>query len=250
MIGVIASREWKSLFLSLLAWSVLGVIQLILAWIFLAQIDTFLQVQSRLAGMEGAPGLTDLIATPLFGAAVTFLMLLTPLLTMRLISDELRNGTFSLLLTAPVSMTQIVLGKYLGFMGFIAVSLGLTLLMPLSLLIGGSLDFGKLAAALLGLFLATASFAAVGLFISSLTAQPAIAAIGTYGVLLFFWIINLAAETGEQSGRLFNWLSLQSHYEFMMRGLIRTSDLIYYLLLIAAFLLLTIRRLDNRRRED
>lgn len=250
MIGVIASRELKSLFLSPLAWSVLGVLQLILAWIFLAQVDTFLQVQPRLSGMEGAPGLTDLIATPLFGAAVTFVMLLIPLLSMRLISDEFRNGTFSLLLTAPVSMSQIVLGKYLGFLGFLATSLLLTALMPLSLLLGGSLDLGKLAALLMGLFLATAAFAAIGLFLSSLTVQPAIAAISTYGVLLFFWIINLAAGTGERASHLFDWLSLQSHYEFMMRGLIRTSDLVYYGLVITASLLLTIRRLDNRRTEE
>jgi len=250
MISVIASREVRNLFLSPLAWSILGVLQLILAWLFLVQIETFLQIQPRLAGIEGAPGLTDLVATPMLGAAVTFIMLLIPLLSMRLLSEEFRTGTFSLLLTAPISMTQIVLGKYLGILGFLTIAILLTLLMPLSLLIGGSLDWGKLAAAGMGLLLVTASFAAIGLFISSLTAQPAVAAIGTYGTLLFFWIISLAAETGDQSGQFFNWLSLQTHYEPMMKGLVRGSDLIFYLLVITAFLLLTIRRLDNRRTED
>ena len=249
MIGIIASREFRTLFLSPLAWSVLGVLQLILAWVFLVQIDTFLQVQPHLAALEGAPGLSDLVAAPLFASSATFIMLFIPLLSMRLLSDEFKNGTFTLLLTAPVSMTRIVLGKYLGFLGFLFITVLLTLLMPLSLLIGGTLDWGKLAAAFLGLILISASFAAIGLYISSLTAQPAVAAIATYGVLLFFWIISLAAETGDQSGQLFNWLSLQSHYDAMVKGLIRSSDLIFYGLIIGTFLLLTIRRLDYRRME-
>jgi len=249
MISLIASRELKSLFLSPLAWSVLGVLQLILAWLFLVQVETFLQVQPKLAGIQGAPGLTDLVATPMLDAAATFIMLLLPLLSMRLFSDEFRNGTFSLLLTAPVSMSRIVLGKYLGIMGFIVIAVVLALLMPVALLIGGSLDWGKLLAAALGLLLVSASFAVIGLYISSLTAQPAVAAIGTYGVLLFFWIISLAAQSGGEGGQIFNWLSLQTHHDTMMKGLVRSSDLIYYLLVIGGFLLLTIRRLDSLRTE-
>ncbi len=250
MIRVIASRELRSLFLSPLAWSVLGVLQFILAWIFLLQVDTFLQVQPRLAGLEGGPGMSDVVAAPMFGAAATFIMLFIPLLSMRLLSDEFKNGTFTLLLTAPVSMTRIVFGKYLGFLGFLSVAVLLTLIMPLSLTIGGSLDGGKLASALLGLILVSAAFAAIGLYISSLTAQPAVAAIGTYGVLLFLWIVSLAAESSDQGGQVFSWLSLQSHYEFLLKGLVRSSDLIFYGLVIGLFLLLTIRRLDSRRTES
>ncbi|MBF0256014.1 MAG: ABC transporter permease subunit [Gammaproteobacteria bacterium] len=249
MIRVIAAKELRLLFLSPLAWSLLGVLQLILAWIFLIQLDQFIQLQPRLAGIEGAPGLTDLVAAPLLGSAGTFLMLFMPLLSMRLFSDEYRNGTFSMLLTAPVSMTQIALGKFFGLLGFLAVALLLSLLMPLSLSLGGSLDWGKLAAAFLGLSLMVAAFSAIGLWLSSLTSQPAVAAISTYGVLLFFWIINLAAETNEESSQLFQWLSLQSHYQTMMQGLVKSEDLIYYALVILAFLLLAIRQLDNRRRE-
>ena len=249
MIRVIAARELKSLFLSPLAWSLLGVLQLIMAWIFLVQVDSFIQLQPRLAGIEGAPGLTDLVAAPLLGTVATFIMLFTPLLSMRLFSDEYRNGTFSLLLSAPLSMTQITLGKYLGLLGFLSLALLLTLLMPLSLSLGGSLDWGKLAAAFAGLCLVTAAFAAIGLYISSLNSQPSVAAIATYGVLLFFWIISMAAETNDQSGHFFKWLSLQTHYVAMMKGLIKSSDLAYYGLVILGFLLLTIRSLDNRRTE-
>jgi ABC-2 type transport system permease protein len=249
VIRVIAARELRGLFLSPLAWSLLGVLQLILAWVFLAQVEGFIQLQPRLVGIEGAPGLTDLVAAPLLGTAATFLMLFTPLLSMRLFSDEYRSGSFSLLLSAPLSMTQIALGKYLALLGFLYLALLLSLLMPLSLALGGNLDWGKLAAASTGLLLVTASFAAIGLFLSSINNQPSVAAITTYGVLLFFWIIGMAAERNDQSGHFFQWLSLQSHYVAMLRGLVKGSDLAYYGLVIAGSLLLTIRALDNRRSE-
>lgn len=247
MILTIATRELRSLFLSPLAWSLLAVTQFILAWLFLVQMDSFLQIQPRLAGMEGAPGLTDLVAAPLLGDAAIIVLLLVPVLSMRLISEELRSGTFSLLLSAPASMTQIVLGKYLGLLGMLAVILLLTAAMPLSLLVGGALDLGKLAAGLLGLGLVLAASAAVGLFMSSLSPQPAIAAVGTYGLLLFLWLINLAAGAEGEGSALFAWLSMATHFERLLSGLVRSSDLIYYLLFIVGFLILSIRRLDGLR---
>ncbi|MEO5344487.1 MAG: ABC transporter permease, partial [Gammaproteobacteria bacterium SHHR-1] len=140
-------------------------------------------------------------------------------------------------------------GKYLGLLGFLAIALLLCLLMPLSLALGGNLDWGKLAAAFLGLTLMVAAFCAIVLWLSSLTSQPAVAAVASYGVLLFFWIINLAAEGGGEASALFHWLSLQSHFVALGKGLVQSQDLAYYGLVILAFLLLAIRQLDNRRRE-
>jgi ABC-2 type transport system permease protein len=128
---------------------------------------------------------TDLIAAPLLGDAAIVLLLVTPLITMRILSEERRNGTLSLLFSAPVSMTEIVLGKYLGLLGFLSsCSAMLMALMPLSLLGAGRLDFGLLAANLLGLLLIVAAFAAAGLYLSALTSQPTVAAIGSFGLLL------------------------------------------------------------------
>jgi ABC-2 type transport system permease protein len=247
MILTIAGRELKSLFLSPLAWALLAVLQFILAWSFLVQIEGFQSVQPRLLGLEGAPGLTDLVATPLLGTAAGLMLLLIPLLSMRLISEEYRSGSFALLLSSPLSMTQIVLGKYLGLLGFLGFMLLLTAAMPLSLLIGGALDLGKLAAGFLGLGLLLATIGAIGLFISTLTPQPAVAAVGTYGLVLFLWVINLAAGADGTGSTLFAWLSLTSHFDRLTSGLVRASDLAYYLLLITLFLALAIRRLDSRR---
>jgi ABC-2 type transport system permease protein len=247
MIFTIAARELRSLFLSPLAWSVLAVVQFILAYLFLAQVDNFMTLQPQLAGLEGAPGVTDLVAAPLFGDAAIVLLLVVPLITMRILSEERRNGTLSLLFSAPVSMTEIVLGKYLGVLGFFFILLAMLLLMPLSLLAGTPLDLGKLAAGVLGLALLLAAFSAAGLYMSSLTQQPTVAAISTFGLLLLLWIIDWAGKGGTEVSGLLQYLSLLRHYESLLRGLVHSSDILYYLLFVVTFLGLSIRRLDADR---
>ena len=116
MIFNIASREFRAMFLSPLAWVILAVIQLILAWSFFTSIEIFFSIQDELTTMKNAPGVTDLVVSPLFEAAGVILLLASPLLTMRLISEERRSRTMGLLLSAPLSLTQLVLGKYLGFL--------------------------------------------------------------------------------------------------------------------------------------
>jgi len=246
----IAARELRSIFLSPLAWVLLCVVQFILAWLFLVQVENFMQIQPRLAGLAGAPGVTDLVAAPLLNAASVFIMLLIPLLSMRLLSEEYRRGTFSLLLSAPLSITSIVLGKYLALLAFLGIVLLLTAAMPLSLLVGTDLDLGKLASGLLGLLLALGGFAAIGLFFSSLTSSPTVAATGSYGLLLFLLVIDLASGAEGTGSTLFFWLSPVNHLQQLFLGLVTSSDLIYFLLLIATFLILAIRRLESHRGMD
>jgi ABC-2 type transport system permease protein len=247
---IIAGRELRSLFLSPLAWTILGVVQLILAYMFLSQIDYYLILQPRLAGLPGAPGITDLIVAPLFGNAAVVLLLVSPLISMRLISDERRNQTISLLLSAPVSMSEIVLGKFLGMLAFNGIMLALIALMPISLLAGGSLDSGKFLSCLLGLALLLSAFSALGLYMSSLSAQPGVAAVGSFGALLLLWIIDWAGNAGGNTSELFAYLSMLRHYENLLKGLVDTADLSYFALFIGSFLILSIRRLDNERLQQ
>jgi len=194
MIFTIAARELRSLFLSPLAWAILAVTLFILAYLFLTQIETFIGLQPRLAAIKGAPGVADIIVAPLLADAAVVLLLITPLITMRTISEERRNRTISLLFSAPVSMTEIVIGKYLGILSFFIILLALLALMPLSLLAGTDLDLGKLAAGMLGLTLVVAAFSAIGLYMSSLTEQPTVAAVTTFGLLLLLWIVDCAVD--------------------------------------------------------
>lgn len=246
MIFTIGLRELKSLFLSPLAWSILAVMQLILAYLFLGRIEVFQVYQPQLMAMDGAPGVTEVIMPDLLGNAAILLLLVVPLLTMRLMAEERRNRTLSLLFSAPLSMTEIVLGKFLGILFFLLILLILIALMPLSLLAGGGLDFGLLASGFLGLALLLGGFAAVGLFMSSLTQYPTVAAISTFGALLLFWILDWSGQ-GMGGGNWLAYLSLFNHYKPFLEGVFDSGDAVYHLLLITTFLVLSIRRLDADR---
>lgn len=250
MIFTIAGRELRSLLLSPLAWTLLAVVQGGLAWIFLILVDEFRNLQGRLIGLENPPGVTDLVAAPLFRVAAWCLLMLTPLLTMRLFSEERKTRTLDLLLSAPVGAVAIVLGKYLGVLTFLLGVTGLASLMPLTLAIGTTLDFGKLFAGALGLALLAASFTAAGLYLSTLTAQPVIAAISTLGLLVFLCVVDAASSGRETAQGLFGYLSLLRHYDALLLGLFDSADLMYYLLFSAACLGLAIQRLNDGRLRD
>lgn len=248
MILTIAKREFRSMFLSPLAWVLLAVVQIILAWSFFTSIDVFFSIQKDLTTMTNAPGVTDLVATPLFEIASVILLMITPLLTMRLISEEKRSKTLSLLMSAPVSISEIVLGKYLGLLFFILTLTALITLMPLSLAMGTTLDYSKIFSGALGLFLILSAFSAAGLYLSSLTDNPMIAAIGTFGLLLFLWLLNI--KNASDSSNVLNYLSLHTHFSSLLRGVLNTSDIAYFLLFITAFIVLAIRQLETQRLQS
>ena len=178
MIRLIAMRELRSLLAMPSTWFVLAVLQLILAWFFLARLEAFLEIQPQLAQLANPPGVTLTVAAPLFYTAALLLMMLVPMFTMRLIAEERRNQTLTLLLAAPLSGRHIVLGKFTGLLLFLLTIISSLPLMIYTLALGTQLDGGLLFANCIGLLLLTASFVALGLYISSLTAQPIIAAIG------------------------------------------------------------------------
>lgn len=250
MILTIANREFRSLFLSPLAWVILAVIQVLLAWSFFTSIDAFFSIQADLATLKNAPGVTDLVASPLLEVASIILLMVTPLLTMRLISEEKRSKTMSLLLSAPVSITEIVLGKYLGLLFFIMTMLFLIVLMPLSLSMGTQLDYAKLFSGVLGLFLMLAAFSAAGLYMSSLTENPMIAAISTFGVLLLLWMININIASSSDGDNVLAYLSLHAHFTTLLRGIVNSRDIAYFLLFIIGFVVLAIRQLETQRLQS
>jgi len=248
MVFTLAQRELRSLFLSPLAWAILAIVQFILAYLFMSQLQEFLLIQPKLATIENAPGVTELVIVPLYGSAAFIMMLVTPLLTMRLISEERRNRSLALLISAPVSMSEIIIGKYLGIIAFAVIMIIMMTLMPLSLYFGGSLDAGLLFSIVLGITLLMAAFMSIGLYMSSLTAQPTIAAMSTFGMLLMLWIIDWAGGKADAAASgLLEYLSMLRHFEGFSKGIFDSSDFIYYLLFISLFLILSIRRLDGDR---
>jgi ABC-2 type transport system permease protein len=241
----ITQKELKILFCSPLAWVVLALAQVVLAWVFLAHLDTFLQIQAQLIRIANPPGVTEMIVAPLFAMAAVLLLTATPLLTARLIAEERRNQTLTFLISAPISISDIVLGKFLGLMIFFGTIIALVVALSLSLLLGGALDFGLLLSNIVGLCLISACFTALGLYISCLSSQPATAGAATLGVLLGVWVVdNVAAESTDG---VFRDLSLLSRYANLNRGVIDSFDLVYFAIFTLIFLVLSIRRLDNER---
>jgi len=242
MILAIAGRELRSLFLSFMAWAILAVVAGLLGYLFLLQLDFYITNQPQLLGINDPPGVTEVVVGSLFGNAAIVLLLVVPLVTMRTFTEERRSGTLALLYSAPVSMTEIVLGKYLGVLAFLGLVLLIIAAIPLALLSGGTLDFGLYGAGLLGLALLVASFAAVGVFMSSLTHYPAVAAVATFGILLLSWVLALGGADSAIA-----YLSLLRHYEPFLRGVFDSGDAAFHVLLIVAFMVLTVRRLDADR---
>jgi len=172
-------------------------------------------------------------------------MMLVPMFTMRLIAEERRNQTLALLLSAPLANRHIVLGKFFGLLAFLAVLTAGVPLMLCTLALGTSLDFGLLASNMLGLLLLTASYIAVGLYVSALTAQPVIAAIGALAVLVGLWLADIAAAAENSAWHL---LSPLYHFRNFNTGLLDSADASYFVLFTAMFLLLAMQRLQNNRR--
>lgn len=244
MIRLVAMRELRSLFALPSTWLVCAALQFILAWFFLARLQAFLDIQPQLAQLANPPGVTLLVAAPMFDTVALVLMMLVPLFTMRLISEERRNHTLALLLSSPISERDIVLGKFFGLLLFLAILLGGMPLMLYTLALGADIDHGLILSNLLGLLLLAASYAALGLYISALTAQPLIAAIGTLAVLLGSWLIDIGATDDRSPLHL---LSPLHHFRNFNSGLLDSSDAAFFVLFTAVFLILAIRRLHSSR---
>jgi len=253
MILTIAAKELRTLFASPLAWMVLTAVQLVSGYAFLKRLDDFLQVQPQLVQLASPPGVTELVVAPLFATTAIVLLFAAPLLGMRLIAEERRNQTMVFLTSAPISMTEIVLGKFLGHALFLLLIIALVTAMPLSLAGSTSLDYGLVASLCLGLVLLAFGFAALSLYISSLTTQPILAAFGAFAALLAMMLVSETAGDGARArgwqvpAALVQVFSPLKNFEPLGKGVIDSYAIACALLFAVVFLVLTARRLDAQR---
>lgn len=253
MIFTIAGKDLKSLFTSPIAWVVLTFVQLIIGYGFLKRFDDFLNVQPQLLQLPSPPGFTELVAAPTFSTAAAIMLFAVPLLAMRLIAEERRNQTMTLLTSAPVSILDIVVGKFCAIMAMLLIILVLIAFMPLSLAFATRLDYRLIASIMIGITLLAAAFSAVSLYVSSLTTQPIVAALGAFGVLIAMVFMGEHATENLQARGLgvlaaFSQVfSPVKNYEPLGRGSIDSYAIICLALLTVLFLTLTVRQLESRR---
>jgi ABC-2 type transport system permease protein len=185
---------------------------------------------------------------PLFGTISFIYLFIIPLLTMRLISDELRQGTDELLLTSPASITEIITGKYIAAVivqGALVIG---TLLYPLIMSAFGKLDQPVLWLSYLSLFLLGSALMAVGLFASTLSANQMVAGVVAFSLMILLWLIDLMGGSSQTSGK--EWIgqfSIIGRVTNLQKGVLDLSDLIFYVCFIVVFVVLSIQLLDRKR---
>lgn len=175
------------------------------------------------------------------------LLLITPILTMRLLAEEKRSGTAELLFTYPLPDWAVISGKFLAAFMVYGTFLLCTFCYPLIFAFLTKMDWGQVASGYLGLLFLGGACLSLGLFASSLTENQIIAAITAFALLLLFWLIGIQQEMGPTGGGLLAALSLREHLPNLARGVIDTRDLVYFLCFTYFFLFLTKRQLESRR---
>jgi ABC-2 type transport system permease protein len=186
---------------------------------------------------------------PFFNVAYWTLFFLIPALTMRLFSEENRMGTLKLLLTKPVSNMQVVMGKFLSTLILVIIALLLTLPYLITLSYLGNVDYGQVATAYLALIFFSAMYISIGLFTSSFTNNQIVSVLMALFIGIFFQIIfgMLAYSMPGTMGQILDYLSATSHFDSMIRGLIDSRDIIYFLGFTIVGLVLTESMLIRKR---
>jgi len=260
--GTIAARELRSLFVSPVAYVVLTLWSVIAGTFFLASLINFndqliqfqqYQMLERIESMN----LNDSLIEPFIGSMWVFLLFLLPAVTMGLISTEKANGTDELLLTSPISIWEIVFGKFLAGAGFVSVMVAIVAFFPAILFTYGEPELGKTLSGLLTLLLVSVTYVAVGVFASSVTRNQLIAFIFTFVMLLIIgmmlpFIVEIALAGGglgadSAIAGSVRWISTGSHVERMLKGLIDTTDLVYFFVTSSVFLVLSKTVIESSR---
>jgi len=192
----------------------------------------------------------DASLTSLYNFIMVWLfMIMAPMLTMKLMSEEKKLKTDQLLLTSPVKVFGIVMGKFLSAFSFLLISLSVTLLYAIVTFMYGSTQFEVFLGNLLAAILVGAAFLAIGLFISSLTENQLIAAFGTFGVIILLMLLDTFAQSinNPTISAILNWLSVYSRFSDFALGVFDLTSIIYYLSVISLFLFLTARVIEKKR---
>ncbi len=248
---VVAKRDLGSYFNSPVFYVVTTVFLMIYSFIFF-QILTFFSFQSvqagQFRGMNVGLNLNDMVIEPSFHNMAVTLLLIIPALTMRSFADEKKSKTYALLLSSPIDLKEIIFGKFLACMTVVTVMVLLSSYSVGFLLILGEPEIGPIVTSYLGILLMSGCYVGMGVFASSLTDNQIIAAVIAFGMSLFMWIIGWAAQAASaEMGELLHYLSLVDHMQRFLKGIVDTSDVVYYLSFILFFLFLTHRVLDSER---
>ena len=229
----IIKKELQSYFFSPVAYIVFSSFLLVVGYLFWA-----ILLSSRIASIE-----------PMLYNAAFVLLIASPILTMRLVSEEKKNRTIELLLTSPISPSEIILGKFLASLFLYTLLLILTLQFPLFVSkLSPEFDWGPVGRGYLGFFLLGSAFISVGIFFSTVSENQIISAITSFGVLILFWMIGFVKDIFDNwFGQMLSNLSLLERYAEFIRGIIDSGNIIFFVIFTFIWLFLATRALESDR---
>jgi ABC-2 type transport system permease protein len=253
----VAGRELRSLFVSPVAYVVLALFSVLAGLFFIlgvAAFDTWVRQLMQFQAFDQLQelNLNDQLIGSFYDTMSVILLILTPAATMGLFAAEKTNGTLELLLTSPLTMWDIVLGKFLGAASFITILVVVVGLFPALLFAYGDPELGKTASGLLGLLLLGWTYTAFGCLASSLTRSQIVSFLITLVLLLSFLLLPAVSDLGlageaESIGNALRWLSTGEHFQQLLKGLVDTADLAYFAVVIGSLLLLTRAAVESVR---
>lgn len=250
----IAGRELRSIFASPIAYVVMTGFLLLGGWFFFNLLARFNLLVSMYSSFQGGAeamerlNVNEFVLAPLFHNLSVVLVIIVPMITMRSFAEEKRAGTYELLLTSPVATWEIVIGKFLGVVGFIAVMISLTSIYGLILWIYGNPELGIMLSGYLGLLLLAITFVTIGMFASSLTENQIIAAVTGLVMLLLLFVIAWPADSaGPTIGAVLRYVSITEHFSGLIKGIVDTKTLVYFATMIVGWIFLTQRSVESIR---
>lgn len=231
--GAVAKKELRQYFHSPVAYVCIGVMMALFGY-FYTQVF-----------MSGSSSNVSYVYSNMF----MWCMLIIPILTMRTLSEECRSKTDQALLTAPVSTISIVVGKFIGSFVIYAIAMTLSLIPAVVLMFVAQPNMGMIFGDYLGALFFGAAMTAIGIFISSLTENPIVAAIGSLGIAIFLMVIDSIATAVNNAvlSKVVTWISFSSRYQQFTSGTFDITAVVFFVSITAALLFLTGRRLESRR---
>lgn len=254
---IIASRDLRTAFESPMAYVLLAAFLAVSSLVFtsfLLNFSDFSEALSAAALAQGDPTMTQrlsldrAVVSPTMHVTCALLIGLVPLLTMRALAEERRQGTMEMLLTAPVSAWSIVLGKYFGALGIACAAIALTIGHPLTLIAVAAPDPGPLLTGYLGLFLVAAALTALGILASALTESSVTAAFLGFAFIVASVLLGvIGGQMQSNAGLVLSWFSPFVHFDALAEGIIDMADLAYYVIFTAAVLACAHRAVESHR---
>ena len=253
----IAWRDLRTAFESPLAYVLIAIFlaaSSLLFTTFLLSFSDFSESLRAFASAQGDSTMTQRISldrgvvSPTLHATCGLLIGLIPLLTMRALAEERKQGTMELLLTAPVEASSIVVGKFLGALGISCAAIALTIGQPLLLIAVAAPDPGPLLTGYLGLFLVAAALTAVGILASALTESTVTAGFLGFALIAATLLLGIiGTQMNSNLGLVLLWFSPLVHFDALAAGIIDVADLAYYAIFTAAALFIALRVVDSNR---